>query len=66
MEKITITIEIDEDENTGKVSVRLAGDPSPEKLGGVAKNIRAIALLAAANAINSVFIRAGAKTEVTK
>lgn len=72
MQKITVTIEAKFEENEDKFEIRITGDPSPETLGTYAKNIRAILMLAAANAINSTFQKVGGETktkmsvEVTK
>ncbi len=63
MQKLTVTIEAKFEENADKFEIRITGDPAPETLGTYEKNIRAIAMLATANAINSVFSRAGAETK---
>lgn len=71
MEKITITIETEFDENDNKFEIRFTGTPDPETLGTTyAKNIRAILMLASSQAINSTFKKVGGETkmnvEVTK
>ncbi len=73
MKKITVTIETEFDENDNKFEIRITGTPDPETLGTTyAKNIRAILMLAASQAINSTFQKVGGETktkmnvEVTK